>query len=308
MTGIQKSTDSNGRVTYTDGTGQPASGGKAPTLPARCDNQCVGRIKALKKKYPHLRDDQAHDMVERENAAAAKKQRDQDDAEAAHLRALEIEEQELAEAENALNAGELAKELILPQDAADWILMAGGVIGKAPKAGKILYKVADKGKTLDALRKRRKKIRDAIDAAKANKAKKTKKGTVVEKKAAAKKNKPRQPRQYEKKVENMDGSTTYTLKTKDGKLVDVTYRDGYPDFDPYKYEGKIGKPEVEIKMTGDNNVDFAAANKEAGFGSGVRSHPDGYTWHHNQDGKTMQLVRTEVHSVTPHTGGASAVK
>jgi len=31
--------------------------------------------------------------------------------------------------------------------------------------------------------------------------------------------------------------------------------------------------------------------------------PDGYTWHHNQETGKMQLVRTDVHSRTSHTGG-----
>jgi hypothetical protein len=31
--------------------------------------------------------------------------------------------------------------------------------------------------------------------------------------------------------------------------------------------------------------------------------PRGYTWHHAPEGGRMQLVKTEVHSNTPHTGG-----
>lgn len=120
--------------------------------------------------------------------------------------------------------------------------------------------------------------------------------------------KPRQPQQYERKVVNEDGSTTYTLKTKDGSLVDVTYRDGYPDFSPHKYEGSLGKNEVQINMTGKNNDDFKAANQAAGFGDKANSQPKGYTWHHHQDGTTMQLVRTDAHAAAQHTGGASAAR
>jgi hypothetical protein len=123
------------------------------------------------------------------------------------------------------------------------------------------------------------------------------------------KRKPRQPREYEKKVVNEDGSVTYTLKTKDGNLVDVTYsREGYPDFSKYKYDGGLGKSEVKIEVTGNNTTDFKRANEAAGFGDKAYSHPDGYTWHHNQDGTTMELVRTDVHSASPHTGGASAAR
>ena len=122
-------------------------------------------------------------------------------------------------------------------------------------------------------------------------------------------NKPRQPRKYEKKVINPDGSVTYTLKTKNGGLVDVTYdKSGYPDFSPYKYDGPLGKSEVKIDMTGNNNTDFSQANQAAGFGKGPYSQPDGYTWHHHQDGTTMQLIQDDVHDATPHTGGASSAR
>lgn len=33
--------------------------------------------------------------------------------------------------------------------------------------------------------------------------------------------------------------------------------------------------------------------------------PSGYTWHHNEKSGKMQLVSTDVHSKTPHTGGRS---
>ena len=31
--------------------------------------------------------------------------------------------------------------------------------------------------------------------------------------------------------------------------------------------------------------------------------PDGYTWHHNEEKGKMQLVDTDIHSQTRHTGG-----
>jgi len=33
--------------------------------------------------------------------------------------------------------------------------------------------------------------------------------------------------------------------------------------------------------------------------------PDGYTWHHKEDPGVMQLVKTEIHQRTAHTGGRS---
>ena len=33
--------------------------------------------------------------------------------------------------------------------------------------------------------------------------------------------------------------------------------------------------------------------------------PDGYTWHHNEETGRMQLVDSEIHAKTGHTGGRS---
>ncbi|UPK42415.1 HNH endonuclease [Paenibacillus pabuli] len=35
--------------------------------------------------------------------------------------------------------------------------------------------------------------------------------------------------------------------------------------------------------------------------------PDGYTWHHHQDGKTMVLVQKDIHRDFRHIGGQSTV-
>ncbi|XXU49625.1 HNH endonuclease [Sorangium sp. So ce1014] len=44
-----------------------------------------------------------------------------------------------------------------------------------------------------------------------------------------------------------------------------------------------------------------------GFGEPMSSTdalgPEGYTWHHHQDGTTMQLVSSNIHRMTGHTGG-----
>jgi hypothetical protein len=73
--------------------------------------------------------------------------------------------------------------------------------------------------------------------------------------------------------------------------------DGYPDF---RAAGVV-KAEVKITYTNSRARDFAAANKAAGF----RETPKGMTWHHHQDGTTLQLVPTETHAKTGHTGGFS---
>jgi RHS repeat-associated protein len=71
--------------------------------------------------------------------------------------------------------------------------------------------------------------------------------------------------------------------------------EGFPDF---RAAGVV-KEEVKITYTGTPKGDFAAANAEAG----LASTPKGMTWHHHQDGTTMQLVPTKIHGQTGHTGG-----
>lgn len=73
--------------------------------------------------------------------------------------------------------------------------------------------------------------------------------------------------------------------------------EGYPDF---KAAGVV-KAEVQISYTGSRMGDFAAANKAAG----LRETPKGMTWHHHQDRATLQLVPTDIHAKTGHTGGFS---
>ncbi len=99
-----------------------------------------------------------------------------------------------------------------------------------------------------------------------------------------------------KTLKNPDGSTTYF----DNAGRPVTYNsDGYPDFSPYS--------EATVKVDGLKGSippDDSLANKAVG----LSSTPDGYTWHHVEDGETMQLVPTDIHSEFPHTGGASIIR
>jgi RHS repeat-associated protein len=72
-------------------------------------------------------------------------------------------------------------------------------------------------------------------------------------------------------------------------------RYGFPDF------SKVAIKTVQINQTGNNQKDFPAANRVAG----LPGTPRGYSWHHHQDGRTMQLVPTGIHRATGHTGGAA---
>jgi hypothetical protein len=76
---------------------------------------------------------------------------------------------------------------------------------------------------------------------------------------------------------------------------------GFPDFSPYR-QG----PDVKINMKGDDS-DFSAADKAAGISRKDRD-SRGLTWHHHQDGETMQLVPSDLNGNVPHTGGAAITR
>ena len=57
-------------------------------------------------------------------------------------------------------------------------------------------------------------------------------------------------------------------------------------------------------LTGDIKIDSKLANEAMGY----PSTPKGYTWHHVEDGKTMQLVPQEIHQAARHTGGAAVIR
>ena len=64
---------------------------------------------------------------------------------------------------------------------------------------------------------------------------------------------------------------------------------------------RVNHQEVKITRTGSRAGDNRAANEAAGFSKT----PEGFTWHHHQDGTTMQLVPKDIHAQTGHTGGFS---
>jgi hypothetical protein len=73
---------------------------------------------------------------------------------------------------------------------------------------------------------------------------------------------------------------------------------GFPDF------SSVSVRTVRIQQTGDRVVDAQAANKAAG----LAKTPEGFRWHHHEDGVTMQLVPTEIHAATGHTGGVAIIR
>lgn len=92
----------------------------------------------------------------------------------------------------------------------------------------------------------------------------------------------------------MTQCTTTTVTTYDSGNVSITVN-GHAD----------AVAEVEIEgLTGDYAKDAAMANKAAG----LPSTPEGYVWHHVEDGKTMQLIPQSVHNEVRHTGGAAIIR
>jgi len=81
-------------------------------------------------------------------------------------------------------------------------------------------------------------------------------------------------------------------------------KDGYPDFGNYLYKGSKGKAEVQLEKFTNHKDDRIIADRLAGF----KETPDGYTWHHKEDGTTMQLVQRSIHKKTGHTGGNTIYK
>jgi hypothetical protein len=80
----------------------------------------------------------------------------------------------------------------------------------------------------------------------------------------------------------------------------VTFREtGFPAFTPHR-EGHA----VIDGLTGDNRVDAAVANKAVE----LDHTPEGWTWHHVEDGRTMELVPSDLHEAVRHTGGAAVIR
>lgn len=96
----------------------------------------------------------------------------------------------------------------------------------------------------------------------------------------------------------------------------MQYNEGFPDFKTATGPSGPDLPadifagEVRIDVSGLRADDIKAADKAYHDLYG-KDPPAGFTWHHHEDGVTMQLVRVDVHrrdvSGIAHTGGVSIV-
>ncbi|MBM7069277.1 HNH endonuclease [Actibacterium sp. 188UL27-1] len=87
---------------------------------------------------------------------------------------------------------------------------------------------------------------------------------------------------------------------------EISYNNGFPDYGPHSAGN------VEIPMRGNTSSDFTNADKamREQMGDPNWRRPRDHTWHHSEDGTTMQLVPKNIHATgggasTPHMGGAS---
>ncbi len=96
------------------------------------------------------------------------------------------------------------------------------------------------------------------------------------------------PRNYHLRGKFHPGSVAY------GKPV-LFNMQGYPDFSPH------AKATVNFKTTGKRGIDARAADRLAGYGP-QNPRPKGFTWHHHESGKAMQLVDSRLHRIVGHTG------
>jgi len=100
----------------------------------------------------------------------------------------------------------------------------------------------------------------------------------------------------------------------------IAYKNGKPDFSPFMKKGPDGQPiQTRISnMQGDlargpnGDVGQAVAPLKEKYGGWSKTaNEDGFTWHHNEDTSTMQLVDSRIHNTSEgggaHSGGASAV-
>lgn len=83
----------------------------------------------------------------------------------------------------------------------------------------------------------------------------------------------------------------------------------YPHGVPFTGCGKAdfsryAEKKIEIVFSGNSTKDVVLVNKSIGF----RSTPEGMTWHHHHDGKTMMLIDKHLHREIRHTGGSAIVR
>ncbi|MYL45248.1 hypothetical protein GLV94_06295 [Virgibacillus halodenitrificans] len=109
----------------------------------------------------------------------------------------------------------------------------------------------------------------------------------------------------------IDEEGTWVYINKKGQS--VRYPNGYPDFTEYAHP-TVKPVEIEFARPTNRPLDYKSANIKAGLNRDtdppvalLNEAPEGYTWHHHQDGKTMILVDKKIHREFTHAGGISVI-
>ena len=184
---------------------------------------------------------------------------------------------------------------------------AGDAIGKTAKGARALKRMNDLRKRIDAAiglvqrlkSKAGKRAAEAIKAKrKAEAAKRAERARVIQDCDP-----PANPwgtnLPKEGKWKGDKGDSEWTAP--DGQK--VKYKEGYPDFSNH------AKHSVEIDVKGNHSTDFTGADEAVRkkLGDPNWERPDTHTWHHKEDGVTMELVPKEIHNAAKHKGGVSTV-
>ncbi|EIU8053909.1 HNH endonuclease, partial [Salmonella enterica subsp. enterica serovar Havana] len=101
--------------------------------------------------------------------------------------------------------------------------------------------------------------------------------------------------------QEIDGQT-WVYQDKYGNV--VRYPDGYPDFSPYEVQ-HVDVPDLKGNHRLGPSGDFGKANALAPKGA---ADLEVNTWHHHQNGVTMQEVPKDIHSRFTHRGGVSNIR
>ncbi|WP_262490640.1 eCIS core domain-containing protein [Neolewinella marina] len=103
-------------------------------------------------------------------------------------------------------------------------------------------------------------------------------------------------------IQHGDGSVTYV--NRDGTWVKYNNQ-GYPDFSNHLTHPEVKSVDID-GFSKSRTPDYRKANEKAGklleWGD---KPPEGYYWHHHENGRTMQLVPAGIHDKFFHAGGVS---
>ncbi|NIF24409.1 hypothetical protein F3J40_22815 [Pantoea sp. Acro-835] len=95
---------------------------------------------------------------------------------------------------------------------------------------------------------------------------------------------------------------TWVYQDNSGNI--VRYPNGYPDFKPYEIQS-VDVPDLKGNHRLGPSGDFGKANALAPNGP---ANLESNTWHHHENGITMQEVPKNIHSNFTHRGGVSKIK